>query len=625
MALVSNLKEFMTNTIKVNKSRLGSSNADNILSQMDGVTFIGDMVQAGAQANWLFQYTPSYFDNKTIIRVLFNWYNRTDYLNSFLAENVFEGYPTNNNIISKNSFSDTDNILIYMGTTEADGDFKTENEIFSFYYKRETDNTFTRTAGGLRYKKMHYLRDFWIGSPVPVYSPSNFKTRPLFNGYFTGNNINETFNNVINFIASDVNLYQGMNTDNIEAIPEVNYYIVDDNDPTTYHMFRVYNKKQLFNLFLLFDMDLYYKTVEDLQEGINQFDFNDIETTPEQTEPGQPENVIDNLGGAGNFESDVINYPLNAFVGTGTGISTYLLTPKQMQYVLNKVWDPDIISVLTNFDLSPIVNALIWPCNMYTGRVIDGSPAETQTIGVYIGKSPIAFNTLEQQIAYYINPLYIKILDFGILNLKSSDFYKSFLDYEPYTTFNLFLPYYGIVPIASHDVIDHQVNIKICLDVGTGAGKYLIFVDGVIKYSYDCQVGVEIQLTNSNFSSSLNSLVRNTTGQILQPGANPAGIAKGLIGNFQNTMTTFDVSSIGATGNNNERLSSQEAYFIIERMETALPNDYNKNYGRPSMITSKLGDLKGFTTVPNVLIETTATEPEKQEIIKLLNEGVIII
>ena len=625
MALVSNLKEFMINTIKVNKSKIGNSNADNLLSQMDGVTFIGDMIQASAQQNWLFQYNPSVYIGDPIIRILFKWFDRTDFLNNFVSENVFEGYPTNNNTISKNSFSDSDNILIYMGTTQANGDFRTENEIFSFYKKGESDNTFIRTSGGLRYKKMHYLRDFWIGSPTPVYSPSINKLTPLFRGYFSGSNINETFNNIINFNAQNLNLYQGMNTDNVAEVAEVNYYIVDDNDPTTYHMFRLYNKKQLFNLFLLFDMDIYYRTVEDLQEGTNQFDFNDIETTPEQTEPGQPENVIDNQGGAGNFESDVINYPLNAFVGTGTGISTYLLTPKQMQYVLNKVWDPDIISVLTNFDLSPIVNALIWPCNMYTGRVIDGSPAETQTIGVYIGKSPIAFNALEQQIAYYINPLYIKILDFGILNLKSSDFYKSFLDYEPYTTFNLFLPYYGIVPIASHDVIDHQVNIKICLDVGTGAGKYLIFVDGVIKYSYDCQVGVEIQLTNSNFSSSLNSLVRNTTGQILQPGANPAGIAKGLIGNFDNTMTSFDVSSIGATGNNTERLSSQEAYFIIERMETALPNDYNKNYGRPSMITSKLGDLKGFTTVPNVLIETTATEPEKQEIIKLLNEGVIII
>ena len=89
-------------------------------------------------------------------------------------------------------------------------------------------------------------------------------------------------------------------------------------------------------------------------------------------------------------------------------------------------------------------------------------------------------------------------------------------------------------------------------------------------------------------------------------------------------MNALEISTVGATGNNNERLNCQESFFVFERAEFAIPKDFNKNYGRPSMITSKLGDLKGFTQCNNVLIETEATEPEKQQIISLLTEGVII-
>lgn len=621
MALVSNLKEFMTNTIKVNKSKIGNSNADNLLSQMDGVSFIGDMIQSGAQQNWLFQNTPHYFDNETIIRVLFNWYNRTEYLNTFLAENVFEGYPTNNNTISKNSFSDTDNLLIYMGTTEADGDFKTENEIFSFYKKGENDSTFTRTSGGLRYKKMHYLRDFWIGSPTPVYSPSIIKLTPLFTGFFSGSNVNEAFSGIINFNAQNLNLYQGMNTDNVAEVAEVNYYIVDDNDATTFHMFRLYNKKQLFNLFLLFDMDIYYRTVEDLQDGVNQFDFNDIDVQPGEVPPGQESNQVDNVFGNGNFTSDVIDYPVNAVLGSGVGMSTYILTGEQLKFVLSKVWDPSLIEILTNFDLSPIVNALIWPCDMTSTR--EGSTITSA--GVYIGKTPIPFNTLDPSLCQLITSKYLMIKDFGVMRIDEKEFFGSFMDFEPYTSAYIYLPFYGTVPIPMCDIIGHDVSVKLCLDASTGAGKYLIFVDSIAKYGFDAQVGIQIQLTNSNFSETLQGLMRNSVSQIMQAPKAAGSIVSDGVGNALGSMNSFDISTVGSSGNNNERLNSQQVYFVFERVETAIPEGFNKNFGRPSMITTQLSELKGFTTVLNPIIETTATDPEKEQIKSILQEGVFIL
>ena len=623
MAIVSTVKDFLINTFKVNEEKIGTSNVNALLPQIENSQFIGETAQATAAQQWLNDDSNlTVYDSETIVRVLFKWFDRTEFLNSFVSETVFEGYPSNNRTIDKNSFSDDENILIEMGTTYANGNFKSESEIFSFYKKGENNGQFIRTSGGLRYKKMHYLEDFWIGSPHPIGGGFALsKTEPLFQGYFYGNDINEAFNVSSNFPANHLNLYQGMNTENVSEVDEVNFYIVDDADPYTYHMFRLYNKKQLFNLFLLFDFDFYYKTIEDLQQGQNQFDFNDIDVQPGELPPGQESNQIDNVFGNGNFTSDVIDYPVNAILGSGVGMSTYILTGEQLKHVLSKVWDPSLIEILTNFDLSPIVNALIWPCDMTSTR--EGSTVTSA--GVYIGKTPIPFNTIDPSLCQLITNKYLMIKDFGVMRIDEKEFFGSFMDFEPYTNAYIYLPYYGTVPIPMCDIIGHNVSVKLCLDASTGAGKYLIMIDSIAKYNFDAQVGIQIQLTNSNFSETLQGLMRNSVSQIMQSPKAAGSIVSDGVGNALGSMNSFDISTVGSSGNNNERLNSQEVYFVFERVETAIPEGFNKNFGRPSMITTQLSELKGFTTVLNPIIETTATDPEKEQIKSILQEGVFIL
>lgn len=633
MALVTTLKDFMTNTIRVNKSRLGTSNADNILNQMDGVTFIGDMIQTGAQQNWLSQITPSYFDSTVITRVLFNWYDRKEYLKNFTSNTVYQGYPTNNITLDKNtSFNKKDDILIYMGSTYANGDFKLENEIFSFYYKRETDNTFTRTAGGLRYKKMHYLRDFWIGSPTPVYSPANFKLRPLFNGYFTGNTINEAFSGVINFIASDVNLYQGMDDSIESATNELNYYIVDDNDESTYHMFRVYNKAQLFNLFLLFDMDIYYKTVEDLQEGTNYYDFNDIgesepttDTEPNiQTNPGQAQNSVQNQqNGTGDWSSTEVTAPDTPYTGTGIGNCLYTINLKQMYKVRNELFRPDIISSFF-IDNESLLGCTIWPFK-YSGN---GLYTVTEVI---IGKYHVQLmgDSSITPYAYAVLPTYIPKIYVaqGVSILPKNG---NFLDYAPYTKIKFYLPYIGIVDVDPCDIYDHTIDIYYLYEPTTGKGKGCIKSSSGVTYSWDCMLGTTVPFTISNMNQLMQNLALagiKAAGVYATGGLGAVGEAYSateVISSIAGSVRDFKISSTGSTGDSMGRLEPQEVYCITVGPYTRIPDDYAKNYGRPSLITVTLNKLRGFTTVPNPLFTTTATDTEKAEIVALLQGGVII-
>ncbi|MBR6516444.1 MAG: hypothetical protein IKT40_06265 [Bacilli bacterium] len=621
MAIITNPKDYLKNVFKINSQFF--SNLTILLETIENSVYLDTDVLISNNSEFLYDYTwetqIENAHNPAQVRCQFKSYNRNSFLNEFSASEIYEGTPSLNVTHSKNDyFSETDDVILYLGTKQNNGTVIEQKDVFSLYLHNLTYDTWTAFNAGVQKTFLNAAsKNFWMGSIAPIGHGFQIQN-PTFKNNIAYNYIRQSLPVINN--KSNINLYQAVDDEITEQTNDVDYFIIDDLDSSVYHWFRVFNNKQMNQMFLLQGFKTYYETEEDLVNGMNEKIF-ELEKTPGEIPPGQEGNQINNQFGAGNFSSDVIPYPINAILGSGTGMTTYILNSEQLKHVLNKVWDPGIIEILTNFDLSPIVNALIWPQEMVTSR----EGAEEQTAGVYIGKTPIAFATLESTLGYYITNKYINVQDFGTLNLKSEDFYNSFMDFEPYTTAQIYLPYLGVVSIPMCDIIDHSIRINCCLDIATGAGKYLILIDNVTKYSYDCQIGVQIQLTNSNFSESLNGLIRNSVSQFNSAPSSVGSIVSAGVGNAASSLNSFDINSIGATGNNNERLGSQRAFIIFERVESAIPEGFNKNYGRPSMISSKLGDLKGFTTVPNVLLETTATEPEKQEIIKLLNEGVIII
>ena len=613
MAYAKTVKELITNLFNQNKGGIISNETyEEFMNVFPSLTEEEGIIFNRQRQEW---QDETYFSLGSFVnemRMLFNPYDKEEFLNGFTSEDIFLGPPNENITITPEELNG--NIIINLGNFYSSGSNISYNysDFCKFYYN--FDSRWYEGDGG-PFKKFSGTGNALYVLPFAE-NNAYIANRPFFSPFIVPTYFSSIIPLTQTSQLANLNIYCAME----ETYEAEKIYFIKNNEAETYTGFKVYNKNKLFKMFLLFGITHYYTNIQNLQNDVYVL----IEVEPDEPSeipPGQEKNQIFNNFGEGNFESDVISYPINAITGVGTGITTYILNHEQMQYILNKVWDPSLIAILTNFDLSPIVNCLIWPCEMTS--TIEGTTA--QSVGVYIGKNIIPFSSLDPKINYYITKNYIKILDFGEIEMKSKNFYNSFLDYEPYSTYNLYLPYVGIVPIAACDVINHKVRINCCLDIATGAGKYIILIDGTGKYFFDCQVGIQIQLTNSNFSESLNGLVRNSINPIsnFREGGAVGVISKGL-GNAASALNNIDFSSIGTSGNGNERLNSQEAYFIIERCETVIPTDFNKNYGRPSLITTQLKNLKGFTTVPNVLIETTATETEKKEIIALLNEGVII-
>lgn len=346
------------------------------------------------------------------------------------------------------------------------------------------------------------------------------------------------------------------------------------------------------------------------------------------TEPGQPDNDTDNTGGLGENIGDAIEYPTTPFGATGMGSITYLLDYLQFEKVLHSFYDPTIFTTLTELTMNSVISVNLWP------MVLSGQSADYG--GVIIGNTPISFSGLGtgHTTTKQVQPNDLYTYNFGTISIPKNQYYGGFLDYEPYTSIQIYLPYCGIQTIKAHDVIGHSITLYVTCDLFTGTGQYALAVDYqnknggtsyAIKYKWPCMVSQPIKITGSNMATLQQALTQNAGQFIKGITSNPASLISGTIGALHDTLSGQQQMA-SSQGDSLDRYLPQTPYLMITRPNTVVPNDYNKNFGRPSLKTMTLNDLvgKGFTTVPNPLLDLSCTEEEKNYITNALQKGVYL-
>ena len=86
----------------------------------------------------------------------------------------------------------------------------------------------------------------------------------------------------------------------------------------------------------------------------------------------------------------------------------------------------------------------------------------------------------------------------------------------------------------------------------------------------------------------------------------------------------FHISHSGNISANAGIMGQKKPYLIIGRRHCYDANNYNSIYGFPANKTIKLGNHSGYAKVKKCFLKTTATQPEHDEIIKLLTDGIIL-
>ena len=201
--------------------------------------------------------------------------------------------------------------------------------------------------------------------------------------------------------------------------------------------------------------------------------------------------------------------------------------------------------------------------------------------------------------------------------------YNNFLDFEPYTKVQIYLPFYGCAMLDSSLVIGRTISIKYIIDVITATAKIKIIHDNKTLYEFKTTCGSDLPITSSNrasvemgyLSSGVGMGISIANGNVL------GGLASGLsMAQSQYHSTT----SGNVSGVLNFHDSRMVTVLVDRPVYTELKN-FNKTYGRVCNLSKTLRDLRGFTKcAENVQIPFNCLDEERNMIIEQLVNGVII-
>lgn len=223
----------------------------------------------------------------------------------------------------------------------------------------------------------------------------------------------------------------------------------------------------------------------------------------------------------------------------------------------------------------------------------------------------------------------------------------SFLQYTPYTTYELWLPYHKYVQLNGEDILNQRILVYYIVNYETGDAHVYVYnqVKDIVLYESIVTLGTNIslsasnteQLNNQKISLALNTAI-NTIGSVLSIGTgvatgNPIVTAGGILNATKTLGNAIVEGSSMYQSANVSCNSSDEGLTNFQKVHLKLtitrPVGYDANYfklyGRPLYENRKLSNLTGYTRVADVhLSNWTATLDEQELVRQLLFNGIVI-
>lgn len=200
------------------------------------------------------------------------------------------------------------------------------------------------------------------------------------------------------------------------------------------------------------------------------------------------------------------------------------------------------------------------------------------------------------------------------------------LDYSPYTSVEIYLPFIGFKTLNAYEVVGRTVNVTYRIDVFTGACIAQITVNNgehfnAVMYEFSGNCAIQIPLTSSNLVQYL----ANFTGNIISQNVSNSNLLH-KTSNIVNSVI-HDSVHIERTSNldsNIGMLGNRKPYIVVRRFMSYDAANYNQYYGYPINKTVYLKNHTGYTKVKNIILHTSASSEEREEILRLLHDGIYI-
>lgn len=343
--------------------------------------------------------------------------------------------------------------------------------------------------------------------------------------------------------------------------------------------------------------------------------YNALAQTKEHIDPFDPDGETGPGGGDGDFDdtSDPIPIPpLPSASAVDTGfITLFNPTAGQLRNLANYMWS-------SGFDLDTFKKLFADPMDCILGlSLVPVYVPNGGTSAVSVGNISTGVN-MTKAASQYVE------VDCGTLNIN--EYWGAYLDYDPYTKAEIYLPYIGTHPLSVDDIMTKPVHVVYHVDILSGGCTAFVQCGESVLYEFIGQCAASIPISGNDWTNVINGVISisGAIGSMVATGGATAPLAIGAIASTVTNDLKPNVEKSGSMSGAGGMLGVQTPYLIITRPRQAVPGAQNTFLGYPSFINESLGDLSGYTELDSIHLQgIPATREELSEIENILKGGVI--
>lgn len=336
--------------------------------------------------------------------------------------------------------------------------------------------------------------------------------------------------------------------------------------------------------------------------------------------------------------------------GTNCGIySVYNPSRTALRQLGEKLWDPNVWEIIKQHFTSPM-EALL------SLSIIPVPPSTSGTEAIVIG------NYNSHVGAPVVNSDYVT---FNCGSVYIPKFFGSYLDYDPYTTYKLYLPFIGEVDLNADEITAERITIKYKVNVVSGdcvalcmkrnnvfaefngncarflplsQASWAAFVQAAATFASAAIVGGVALAGSGATGEAIESSIGTTKNGEIRAAANVAqqqSIGANIASSGINAVVGSKISynKAGRVGQSAGQISVRTPYITVTRPNLTLPENIDqasssalRNYiGYPTNRIGQLNSFHGFTVIEACQLNSQhATEEELAEALEIMKGGVIL-
>lgn len=357
--------------------------------------------------------------------------------------------------------------------------------------------------------------------------------------------------------------------------------------------------------------------------------FDDRVESTNVDEPGVPDNPTDpdNPGtGDNNIDPMVVEPPSISPVSAVT--MQYAATAQEIGKLIDWLMTDDFLTNISKFFNEPteyLIGCKYYPFDLALHHPLGVGTAATYRVG-----------NMNTPLGVTAAPIYSDFKrKLGECSFLVEPYYGNFLDYSPYTKYDLYLPYIGYKTINPSDIVNRTLKVAYYTDLTEGRVLAQVWADTTMLESYEGQLAYDIPLSSSDGRERAVKTMQIATSAVGTIGGAAFGGAiggvAGAVGGALSAAPSFinQVSALapqidkgGAVSSDINGFNPQDVYLIMTRPIMAQPKNFAKVQGYAASYGGTVSEFSGFLKCREISGGTGATAAENDMINELLRGGI---